>query len=192
MDRNYPNAKGLIFDLDGTLVDSMPVHKIAWKEVSALKNFNFTDEIFYRYAGVPSEKIFSMINETYGTDFDPEYHSKLKEEAYQKKMSMVRPIEKVLEVVKYNYKVVPMAIGTGSPRSQSLEILELLNLTKYFEAIVTKDDVKLGKPAPDTFLLCAELMKVETHACVVFEDGDPGLEAARSAGMKTIDIREHI
>ncbi len=192
MEKKYPEARGLIFDLDGTLVDSMPVHKIAWKEITSLKNFEFTDEIFYKYAGVPSEKIFSLINEEFGTDFIPDYHSKLKEDAYQKKMSLVKPIRQVLEIVEYNFHKIPMAIGTGSPRSHTLEILALLDLEKYFDVVVTKDDVLNGKPSPDTFLMCADLMSVQPKDCIVFEDGDPGIEAAVTAGMKAVDVRMYL
>lgn len=185
-------AKGLIFDLDGTLVDSMPVHKIAWQEVCSLKNFDFTDEIFYGYAGVPSEKIFELLNERYGTDFDPLHHSQLKEEAYRKKMDQVKVIPEVFEVVKQYHTQLPFSVGTGSPREDSLEILELTGLNKYFNIIVSKDDIERGKPAPDTFLKCAELMKISPGDCLVFEDGDPGIEAARKAGMMVIDVREVI
>ena len=188
----YPDAKGLIFDLDGTLVDSMPVHKIAWKGMCALKGFDFTDEIFYGYAGVPSDKILEMINKEFNTDFDPVYHSKLKEESYRKNMHKVKPIQMVLEVALEYYEKIPLSIGTGSPRSHSEEILALLKLDSYFEVIVTKDDVEHGKPAPDTFLKCAELMKVPPRDCVVFEDGDPGVIAAKAAGMGVIDVRNYL
>ncbi len=188
----FPGAKGLIFDLDGTLIDSMPVHKIAWQEICALKGFEFTDEIFYGYAGVPSDKIFELINKEFDTDFDPIYHSKLKEEAYRKNMHRVTTIPIVLEVVHQFYKKIPLSIGTGSPKSHSEEILDLLDLDSYFEVLVTKDDVKHGKPAPDTFLKCAELMKVPAKDCVVFEDGDPGVIAAKEAGMGVIDVRKYL
>lgn len=186
------SAEGIIFDLDGTLIDSMPVHKIAWQEVCSLKNFDFTDEIFYRYAGVPSDKIFAILNDRYGTDFDPPYHSRMKEEAYRKIMDRVKVIPEVLEVVRHYYKKIPLAVGTGGPKDHSLEILKMKGLDQYFDAVVTKDDVENGKPAPDTFLKCAELMKVPPKHCVVFEDGDPGIAAAEKAGMMVVDVRQEI
>ncbi len=190
--KQFPDSKGLIFDLDGTLVNSMPVHKIAWKEICTTKNFDFTDEIFYKYAGVPSEEIFRLINEEFNKDFDPEYHSKLKEEAYQKNMHLVKPFPMVLDVVKYFYGKIPMAIGTGSPRSHSEEVLQLLKLNSYFNVLVTKDDVENGKPAPDTFVKCAAHLGVDPKYCVVFEDGDPGIEAAKNAKMEVIDVRKYL
>ena len=190
--QKFPSVNGLIFDLDGTLVDSMPIHKIAWKEICSAKGFDFTDEIFYKYAGIPSREIFQLINDEFKTDFDPGYHSKLKEEAYEKNMHLVKPIGMVLDVAKHFYDKIPMTIGTGSPRSHSVRILELLKLDVYFKGIITKDDVKNGKPAPDTFIECARLMKVASQECLVFEDGEPGIHAAQSAGMKVIDVRKYL
>lgn len=186
------NTKGLIFDLDGTLVDSMPVHKIAWQEVCAAKGFEFTDEIFYKYAGVPSEEIFRIINRDYKLDFDPQFHSKLKEEAYIQRLGLVEIIPEVVEVVRRYFGKLPLSIGTGSPKRHSLEVVKKVGLDQYFEILVSKEDVENGKPAPDTFLRCAELMQVAPEFCVVFEDGDAGIEAARRAGMSVIDVRESL
>ena len=88
-----PRAKALIFDLDGTLVDSMPLHYEAWKEVCATKGHNFTEEEFYSLAGVPSDRIFEIINERHGTDFDPGKYSKIKEDTYLKKIDKLKPVE---------------------------------------------------------------------------------------------------
>lgn len=186
------NVKGLIFDLDGTLVDSMPVHKIAWQEVCSAKGFDFTDEIFYKYAGVPSEEIFRIINRDHNLDFDPLYHSKLKEEGYLSRLDMVKIIPEVVEVVHRYFGKLPMSIGTGSPKNHSTDVVKKVGLNQYFDILVGKEDVERGKPAPDTFLRCAELMKVEPQFCIVFEDGDAGIEAANSAGMKVVDIRKEL
>jgi beta-phosphoglucomutase family hydrolase len=187
-----PRARGLIFDLDGTLVDSMPLHYEAWKEVCALKGLNFTEEEFYSLAGVPSDRIFEIINERHGTDFDPQKHSKLKEDTYLKKINKLQPVEPVFQLAIANYGKLPMAIGTGSPGEHSWEAVRALGLDNYFDILISKNDVKAGKPNPETFLKCAQAMNVEPQFCQVFEDGDPGLEAAKTAGMMATDIRKFI
>jgi len=187
-----PKARGLIFDLDGTLVDSMPLHYEAWKEVCATKGLDFSEEEFYSLAGVPSDRIFEIINERHGTDFDPQKHSKLKEDTYLKKINKLKPVEPVFKLAVTFYGKMPMAIGTGSPGDHSWEAVRALGLDKYFTILISKNDVKAGKPNPETFLKCAQAMGVEPRFCQVFEDGDPGLEAAKTAGMMATDIREYI
>lgn len=188
----HPNAKALIFDLDGTLVDSMPLHYEAWKVVCATKGLDFTEEEFYSLAGVPSDRIFEIINERHGTDFDPAIHSKLKEDTYLTKIEKLRPVEAVYKLAVENYGKLPMAIGTGSPGDHSWEAVKTLGLDKYFSILISKNDVKKGKPDPETFLKCAKAMNVEPQYCQVFEDGDPGIQAARTAGMMVTDIRDYV
>lgn len=185
-------AKGLIFDLDGTLADSMPLHLEAWRELCQLKNVDFTSELFYSLAGVPSNRILEIVNEQHGTDFDPEKDSMHKEEIYMAKMKHMKPVEEVVAIAKAYHGKLPMSIGTGSPTGHSWETVKYLGLDKYFDILIGRDDVKNGKPAPDTFLLCAEKMGIAPEHCQVFEDGDPGLEAAKSAGMIGTDIRPFV
>ena len=187
-----PRAKALIFDLDGTLVDSMPLHYEAWKEVCAMKGLDFSEEEFYSLAGVPSDRIFEIINERHGTDFDPKADSKLKEETYLKKIDKLKLVAPVFALAKENFGKLPMSIGTGSPGKHSWEAVRTLGLDAYFDILVSKNDVEKGKPDPETFLKCAEAMNMEPQFCQVFEDGDPGLQAAASAGMIATDIRAYI
>lgn len=187
-----PRAKALIFDLDGTLVDSMPLHYEAWKDVCAIKGLSFSEEEFYSLAGVPTDRISEILNERHGTDFEPKAVSNLKEETYLKKIDKLQTIKPVLDLAKKYYGKLPMSIGTGSPGHHSWEAVRALGLDKYFDILVSKNDVKEGKPNPETFLKCAKAMKIEPQYCQVFEDGDPGLQAARTAGMIATDIREYI
>lgn len=187
-----PKAKALIFDLDGTLVDSMPLHYEAWKEVCAMKDLDFSEEEFYSLAGVPSDRIFEIINERHGTDFDPKKDSHLKEETYLKKIEKLKTVEPVFELAKAYYGKLPMSIGTGSPGGHSWKAVKALGLDAYFDILVSKNDVSEGKPNPETFLKCAEAMNIAPEFCQVFEDGDPGLEAAKAAGMIPTDIRKYI
>ncbi|MCG8309133.1 MAG: HAD-IA family hydrolase [Cytophagales bacterium] len=187
-----PRARALIFDLDGTLVDSMPLHYEAWKEVCLMKGLNFSEEEFYSLAGVPSDRIFEIINQRHGTDFEPKTASLLKEETYLRKIDKLKPVEPVFALAREYHGKLPMAIGTGSPGDHSWEAVKVLGLDKYFDILVSKNDVTEGKPNPETFLKCAEAMNVEPQYCQVFEDGDPGLQAAKTAGMIPTDIRDYI
>ncbi len=187
-----PKAKALIFDLDGTLVDSMPLHYEAWKEVCATGGLDFSEEEFYGLAGVPSDRIFEIINERHGTDFDPPYHSQIKEDTYLKKIHQLKPVQQVLDLAIEHFGKMPMSIGTGSPGDHSWEAVKSLGLDKYFDILISKNDVMIGKPNPETFLKCAAAMNIEPQFCQVFEDGDPGLEAAKSAGMIATDIRTYL
>ena len=168
----------------------MPLHYEAWKEVCATKGLLFTEEEFYSLAGVPSDRIFEIINERHGTDFDPRRHSQIKEDTYLKKIGKLKTVEPVYQLALESHGKLPMSIGTGSPGDHSWEAVRVLGLDKLFSILVSKNDVQKGKPDPETFLKCAEAMNVEPQYCQVFEDGDPGLEAAKTAGMIATDIRE--
>lgn len=187
-----PRARALIFDLDGTLVDSMPLHYEAWRTVCATQGLEFSEQEFYALAGVPSDRIFEILNERHGTKFNPAVDSHLKEQTYLGKIDKLKPIEPVLAVAKAYHGVLPMAIGTGSPGVHSWEAVRSLGLDKYFSILISKNDVSAGKPDPETFLKCAAAMNVAPEYCQVFEDGDPGLKAAKAAGMMSIDVREYL
>lgn len=184
-----PRAKGLIFDLDGTLVNSMPLHYLAWKEVCARGGVDFEEKLFYELAGVPSNRIFEIINEKYGSAFDPEVMSLVKEESYLKMLDQIRPVDAVLDIVKKYHGKLPMAIGTGSPAEHSWLTVKATGYDRFFDILVSRDDVKKGKPDPETFVKCAQAMGLEPSDCQVFEDGELGLQAANTAGMMSVDIR---
>jgi beta-phosphoglucomutase family hydrolase len=187
-----PKARGLIFDLDGTLVDSMPLHYEAWREVCAKIGFDFTNEFFYAHAGMSSDKIFAEIKHLINGDFDPDALSDEKENIYESKIHKLTLIEPVFKIVKDNHNKLPMSIGTGSPSGHSWKAMKAMGLDKYFKIVIGKEVISKPKPDPETFLKCAEAMKVEPRFCQVFEDGDFGLQAARNAGMITTDIRLYI
>ncbi len=176
-------AKALIFDLDGTLADSMPVHFIAYKNILSDYGIDFTPELFATLAGIPAVQTIERLNEMFGTKMDPYKTGHLKEAEYEKIMHYMKPITSVVEVVKEYYGKLPMSVGTGGYRRLAQKSLEILGLDKYFDILVSADDVTHSKPHPETFLKCAELMGVEPQFCQVFEDGEPGIKAAEAAGM---------
>lgn len=188
--RIAPGVKGLIFDLDGTLVDTMPVHFTAWQEAFAGTGFDFTEKLFYELAGIPTKEIVRIINKRYGHKLDPQKIEDEKEAAYIRNISSVKPVEPVMNLVRENHGKYKMSIGTGAVKFVAMKAVELSGLDRYIDIIVTADDVARHKPYPDTFLKCAGLMGVAPEECQVYEDGDPGLEAARTAGMVATDIRK--
>lgn len=189
--RANPMAKGLIFDLDGTLIDSMPLHWEAWRVVCRQHGIDLDRDFFFSQAGKASERISKIIVDHYHSEVDPILIRSQKEQYVLERLSEVEPIEAVVRVVRDNDGRLPMSVGTGSNRERALLMLDNAGLTGYFKAIVCSDDVVNHKPSPDTFVRCAELMGVAPADCEVFEDGVPGFEAARAAGMMLTDVRPY-
>lgn len=188
----HPNAKGLIFDLDGTLSNSLPVHVETWRQVGEKFGFDFDPQIIFEMTGRPTIEFAKRIVEQYGLNADPQVLVKMKQEAFWDLAHLLVPVEKVTALVKHYRGKIPMAVGTGAS-SRSAEIqLNALGLTEYFDIVVSADDVKKHKPHPETFLECARRMGIEAKFCHVFEDGDLGISAAREAGMFVTDIRPFV
>jgi beta-phosphoglucomutase family hydrolase len=186
-----PGVKGLIFDLDGTLVDSMPLHFEGWKK--ACERFGASiDTAFLKFhTGIPGWAIAAAIIENSGLNgsVTAEQIMKVKIEEFNNSQHLIKPVEPVAEIVRKYFGKLPMAVGTGGHREAVERTLEVTDMRKYFEIVVTANDVKHHKPHPETFLKCAELMKVEPTYIEVFEDGDLGIEAALEAGMIATDVR---
>jgi len=178
-----PEAKALIFDLDGTLADTMPVHFMAYKHILADYGIDFTPDLFASLAGIPAVGTIEKLNEIFGTTMDAEKVGHFKEAEYEKIMHKMKPVDPVIKLVENYHGKLPMAVGTGGYKRLAWKSLEILGLDKYFEILVAAEDVSRPKPFPDTFLRCAELMGISPEHCQVFEDGEPGMQAAKSAGM---------
>lgn len=187
-----PRAKGLIFDLDGTLVDSMPLHYEAWREVCGKIGYDFTEDFFYSHAGMSSDKIFAEIRDLIHGNFDPVVLSAEKEKIYESKIRNLTLIEPVFRIVRENHRKMPMSIGTGSPAGHSWKAMKAVGLDKYFNIVIGMEEIARPKPAPDVFLKCAERMGIQPEFCQVFEDGDFGIRAALNAGMIATDIRPYL
>jgi beta-phosphoglucomutase family hydrolase len=184
-----PHVRGLVFDCDGTIADTMPLHYEAW--VAALKEHSveFPEALFYELAGMPTARIIEMLNERHGHHMPVQETADYKESLYQQLLPRVVPIEPVVVLVKEFAGKLPMAVATGATQAICRKTLASLGLLEHFQAIVTADDVEHGKPAPDIFLEAARRIGVVPASCYAFEDGDLGLQAARAAGMTAIDIR---
>jgi len=187
-----PGVKGLIFDLDGTLSDSLPVHMATWNMLGETFGFIFEDRLVHEMTGMPTIAFAERLIAENQLAVSPEELVKLKQEAFWQSVGLIKPIELVVNIVKLWHGKLPLSVGTGASRRSAMLQLETLGLTHYFDAVVTADDVTRHKPQPDTFLLCAERMGVKPSECQVFEDGILGMQAAVSAGMIVTDVRPFI
>jgi beta-phosphoglucomutase family hydrolase len=184
-----PHIRGLVFDCDGTIADTMPLHYQAWVQALGVHEADFPETLFYELAGVPTHAIIEILNERHGYAMPVRQTAEHKDELFVRLLPRVQPIEPVVKLVKMYAGTLPMAVATGGTRSLCSKTLAALGLLEHFTALVTADDVPHGKPAPDIFLEAARRLGVPADQCCAFEDGEPGLAAARAAGMLTIDIR---
>ena len=181
--------EGIIFDCDGTIADTMPLHWQAWRSVAENYDFEFSEERFYALGGVPARDILKRIKEEQGLDLDPLRISKEKEEAYLPHLKTVTVIEPVIQVAYEHHGRIPMAVATGGTRNIISQVLQHLEIDHLFDHLVTSEDVERQKPAPDIFLRAASLIGVAPEKCLAYEDTDLGMQAIRSAGMTAIDVR---
>lgn len=184
--------QGLIFDCDGTLADTMPLHWEAWSTIARRHGLNFPEERFYALAGVPSRHILRTLADEQGVTLDPIAVSHEKEDAYLEKLSHVGPIHAVYEIAKDNRSQLPMAVASGGTKKVILQVLDHLKIRDWFQAVVTSEDVEHQKPAPDIFLEAARQIGVQPQFCRAYEDSDLGMQSIRAAGMDAVDVREKL
>ena len=186
------HIKGLIFDIDGTLANTMPLHYKATQIVCRKYGFEFPLDYFLEKAGIPTHKVFAMlINELGLKNLDAHAIAEEKEIMFLTLVHDAKPIEIVANVARKYYGILPMALGTGADRRLAENILKAIGMREIFEVLITCDDVENPKPAPDTFLKGAELIGIAPELCMVFEDGNPGITAAKAGGMEVIDVRPY-
>jgi beta-phosphoglucomutase family hydrolase len=181
---------GYIFDLDGTLVDTMPLHYRAWDEAmqAAGLQCQLDEELFYSLGGVPTLRVAELIGRHYGLTIDPRAIFEHKEALFRALQKDAKLIDPVVAIARRVAATRPVSIASGGPREIVRRSLELAGLAPLFKVVVTADDVEHGKPAPDMFLLAARQMAVEPGRCLVFEDAEPGMRAAVAAGMKYVVV----
>ena len=182
--------KGLIFDCDGTLADTMPMHWRAWQAIAAKYKLHFPEDRFYSLGGVPSRDILQMLAREQGLTLDHIEAAHEKENVYLPLMAEVEPIHAVVEIARANYGKIPMAVASGGTQPIIVGVLEHLKIRHLFDAVVTSEMVQNQKPAPDIFLEAARRIGVDPKFCRAYEDTDLGMQAIRSAGMDAVDVRE--
>lgn len=181
---------GLIFDMDGTVIDTMPSHAKAWEVVGQHFGYPFNGNLLYEMGGAPVKTIALEMMKRHAMPLDQLNNVIELKREYGKELIMKHAaLLPAANVVRSFYAKKPLALGTGSHRAMTEILLDKFDFEKYFSAIVTAEDIQNHKPAPDTFLRCAELIKVKPQRCLVFEDGDLGIQAGLRAGMDVFDVR---
>ncbi len=175
-----------IFDCDGTLADTMPLHYEAWGEVLRGTGCEFPEALFYELGGVTTEGVVKILNDRHCTSMDPVETSHKKEEIYLRLVSRIQPIEPVVSFMRQFHGKKPMAVASGGKRAIVTHTLEALGIAGKFDAIICAEDYARGKPAPDPFLVAAQRLNVPPEKCLVFEDTQTGIEAAKAAGMQWV------
>ena len=175
-----------LFDCDGTIVDSMPLHYIAWKTTLAEYGCPFPEELFYAWGGKPVDEIISTLNAMHGLAMPVEEVGTRKENLYFSLLPQLKAIPEVVEHIDAQYGRIPFAVVSGGRRESVIRSLTTVNLLEKFETIVGAEDYIHSKPAPDAFLLAAERLGVPSADCLVFEDTQLGIQAAAAAGMASV------
>ena len=184
------NPKGLIFDCDGTLADTMPLHWHAWQIVTQRHSLHLSEGRFYSFGGMPSRDILKLLAQEQGRSLDHIAVAHEKEETYLPLIARAEPIHAVVEIAKANHGRIPMAVASGGTQQIIVQVLEHLKIRQLFDAVVTSEMVRHQKPAPDIFLEAAKQIGVEPKFCRAYEDTELGLKAIRAAGMEAVDVRE--
>lgn len=180
----------LIFDCDGTLADTMPIHYVAWSAMLREHGIDFPETTFYAMGGMPSERIIRQLaHEQQITVHDVIAMVDDKESRFLGMIERVQPIASVVGVACAHRGVLPMAVASGGERRIVRRTLGIIGVDEWFDAVVGAEDTERHKPEPDVFLEAARRIGIDPDACVVFEDTEMGLEAGRRAGMHTVDVR---
>jgi HAD superfamily hydrolase (TIGR01509 family) len=177
-----------LFDLDGTIADSMPLHLISWQQAMREHGGDFPEELFWAWGGVPLPRTVELLNQRFGYHLSPPEVVHRKEQLYLEMLDRVRPVASVAAHIVAQHGRIPMAVVSGSPRLSIERTLAALHLENCFDAIVGAEDYTHGKPDPEPFLLAARKLNVAPSDCLVFEDADLGIQAAEAAGMAWVRV----
>jgi beta-phosphoglucomutase-like phosphatase (HAD superfamily) len=193
---NSSKYDGYIFDCDGTLADTMPLHYQAWNETLTLKlghPSDFTEAMFYRFGGMPAREIVARLNKDYGYGLDPNTFAHEKEMRFVELLPGIGPVQEVVDVLNRLEPEAKVAVASGGLTEIVQKTLSFLGLhvgpKEKIKVLVGSDQVSHGKPNPELFLRAAKLLGLEPNRCLVFEDAEPGFVAAKAAGMDYIDVR---
>jgi beta-phosphoglucomutase family hydrolase len=180
--------RAYLFDCDGTIADSMPLHYMAWKKTLAEYNCDFDEKLFYSWGGRPVRDIVASLNQMNGLNMLVDVVAQRKESLYHEFLPGLKAIPEVVEHIHAQHGQIPMAVVSGSRRASVVGSLTTLHLLDKFDVLICAEDYEHGKPAPDCFLAGAEKLGVEPKDCLVFEDTDLGIEAATAAGMLSVRV----
>jgi HAD superfamily hydrolase (TIGR01509 family) len=177
-----------LFDCDGTVADSMPLHYVAWKRALAEWNCDFGEELFYSWGGMPIAEIVATLNEKHGLKMPVEDVARRKENLYYEMLPQLKVVPEVLEHIEAQHGRIPFAVVSGSTRESVKASLETLKLLDRFDTLVCAGEYTRSKPDPEGFLLAASKLRVAPKDCLVFEDTEMGIQAAKAAGMASVKV----
>ncbi|MGC2161378.1 MAG: HAD family phosphatase [Silvibacterium sp.] len=177
-----------LFDCDGTIADSMPLHYLGWKQALAEHGCGFPEDVFYAWGGMPVHEIISTLNRQQGLSMPVEAVAIRKENLYYEYLPRLTAVPEVLEVIESAHGSLPFAVVSGSTRESVTASLETLKLMDKFETLVCAGDYQRSKPDPEAFLIAAERLGVAPKNCLVFEDTAMGIRAATAAGMASVKV----
>lgn len=186
------NFRAYLFDCDGTIADSMPLHYEAWKKALAEYGATYGEDLFYAWGGKPVRKIIADLNEMHGLTMPVDVLATRKESFHHAQLSELKGIPDVVEVIEAMYGQIPFAVVSGSRRASVVGSLTALGLLDKFPVLVCAEDYKHGKPSQEGFLLAATKLGVDPEHCLVFEDTDLGIEAATAAGMASVLVAQPV
>ncbi len=184
----HGSFEAYLFDCDGTIADSMPLHYIAWKQALGECHCEFAEELFYAWGGKPIAEIISTLNEKHGLHMSVETIAHRKESLYYELLPQLKAVPEVVEHIEAQHGRIPFAVVSGSTRESVTASLAMLKLLDRFDSLVCAGDYKKSKPDPEAFLLAAANLGVAPESCLVFEDTDMGIQAATSARMASVKV----
>jgi len=183
------NFQAFLYDCDGTLADNMQAHKDTYIRVAAAQGVAIEGDIIDEYAGLPIIKVVELINERYQTNFDPDEFNTAKYKLFfDEYIERIQPIGYVVNHLKNHAGQIRIAVVSGGSREAIEKTLNVLGIRHLVEVLVCAGETPQGKPYPDPFLKAAEMLGVAPEHCLVFEDGDAGIQAAEAAGMRWVRI----
>jgi HAD superfamily hydrolase (TIGR01549 family) len=183
--------KAYLFDCDGTIADSMPLHYMAWKKALSEWHCAFDEDLFYAWGGRPIAEIIATLNENHGLEMPVETVSERKEMLYVELLPQLTAVPEVLEHIEAQHGQIPLAVVSGGTRESVTATLSALNILDRFETLVCAGEYKNSKPDPEAYLLAAAKLGIAPEACLVFEDTEIGVQAATAAGMASVKIPAH-
>ena len=194
MDRVHAQHHALVFDCDGTLADSMPVHWQAWNDTFAERDWNGFPAYaeYMTWGGISGEEVARRAAGDDAKEAAIADAVVAKQEHYLRLAPEIKPIESVLAVAREYRGKMAMAVATGSRRRSVTQTLNRIGAFDWFDALVAADDVQHHKPHPETYLKAADALKIKPEDCLAFEDAPPGIESAKAAGMEVVDVREYL
>jgi beta-phosphoglucomutase family hydrolase len=180
--------KAYLFDCDGTIADSMPLHYVAWHKALGEWGCEFDEDLFYAWGGMPVVDIIATLNQKHGLNMPVQDVAKRKEELYFELLPQLKAVPEVLEHIEASHGKVPFAVVSGSARDSVTASLETLKLLDRFDTMVCAGEYQKSKPDPEAFLMAASRLGVAPESCLVFEDTEMGIQAATAAGMASVKV----